>query len=685
MIIRRGVSSDLCVGVCGAGLSGAARLLSFVIAGWFYAAIAVAQQPGPDRANDLKQLSLEQLSQIEVTSLTKEAVSAFRSATAISVLTSEQIRESGVRTIPDLLRLVPGVNVGQIDSNEWAIGIRGFQGKLSRSVLVLIDGRSVYTPLFAGVYWDMQGVMIEDIDRIEVIRGPGGTIWGSNAVNGVINIIRKSARNTRGMLVSAGGGNVNQGSLSWRQGGGKDGFSYRLYGTGFSRGPEYHSDNRNFDDWRRGQIGFRIDSQLSDRDELTIQGDFYGGEAGQKLQLSTFTPTANRAVEGDKLFYGQNILAAWRRVLRSGADVQVRTYYDRTDREELNYREVRNTFDADLIYHTPYERHDVTWGVGLRSSPSRFYERVPSVQFIPAEQTYNIFSGFLQDDIALLRDRLSLTIGSKFEYTTYSGFNIQPSARLAWTPNNEHTVWAAVTRAVRTASRIEDGFNFSFLSQPSLPLYLRLVGDGGFTPEQLVGYEFGYRRYIAKRGFLTVSLFHNRYNDLLSVDSAAPQVETTPPPTRLVLPLLFRNGIAANSNGGELAGVWDLKNWWRVRGSYSLVLVDAKRQPGSNDASTVNQLQGDTASHGIVIQSAFQLPRQVDIKLTYRYVSSIPNQQVPSYSTGDARVGWRPKTSWELEIVGQNLFQPWHLEYGGVPGPLVAIKRSIYAGITWRH
>ena len=322
-----------------------------------------AGQTGPSASdpNSLKQLSLEQLSQLEVTSVGKEAAPAFKTPAALSVLTSEQIHRSGARTLPDLLRLIPGVEVAQIDASQWAIGIRGFQGKLSRSVLVLIDGRSVYTPLFAGVYWDMQDAMLEDIDRIEVIRGPAGTIWGSNAVNGVINIITKSARDTRGTLAAAYGGSQG-GEVDWRYGAGGDRLSYRIYGKGFTRGPEEHADRANFDDWRRGQFGFRIDYQPDTHDELTVKGDIYDGEAGQRLQLSSFSPPAIVTAEGDRSFNGQNVLAVWRHILTSGADIRVQTYFDRTDRKELNYHEVRDTFDADFIYHATMKRHEITVG-----------------------------------------------------------------------------------------------------------------------------------------------------------------------------------------------------------------------------------------------------------------------------------------------------------------------------------
>jgi iron complex outermembrane receptor protein len=646
-----------------------------------WSVVSAAQSNLPE----LKQLSLEQLAQTEITSVTKEAVPAFETPAAIGVMTNAEIRRSGARNIPDLLRLIPGVEVGQIQSNEWAVGVRGFQGKLSRSVLVLLDGRSVYTPLFAGVYWEMQDVMIEDIDRIEIIRGPGGTIWGSNAVNGVINIITKNSRETRGALVSAGGGNWQQGFLNMRYGWGTDNLSYRVWGKAFVLGPQHHADDRDFDDWRRGQAGFRMDWQVSDRDALTIQGDGYAAEAGQSLRLNFYSPPSNPIVEGDKRFNGQNIMAHWRRVLSPSSDIQFRTYYDRTQREELNYEEVRHTIDVDFVHSLAWQRHGFTWGAGARVSPSTFTQKVPTVDFTPHDQTYNIFSAFLQDEMALVRDRLNLTVGTKLEHTTYSGFNYQPSARLAWTPNTQHTVWGAVTRAVRTASRIEDGFNFTALITPAVPLYVRLIGDGQFENEELMGYEAGYRNYISSRGFFSVALFHNRYDDLLSVDSRPTEVEATPAPPHQVIPLDLRNGIVAQSSGGEVSGLVDAGDNVRLRASYSYVHLDAKRKPGSNDASTVRQLEGDTPRHKVVLQGSINLPKEFELNLAYRYVSAVPNQLVGAYSTGDVRIGRRLGEHFELEAVVRNLLQPFHAEYGGLPRGLVPIRRSGFVALTWTH
>ena len=645
-------------------------IATYLLILWTKPIRADSQEPNlreDTRPRALKNLTLEELSKLEVTTVSKESTEAFRTPAAIYVLTHEDIVRSSASNIPDLLRLLPGVEVSQISSDKWAIGIRGFQGYLSRAVLVLIDGRSVYTTLFAGVYWEMQDTLIEDIDRIEVIRGPGGTIWGANAVNGVINIITKNAHETRGSLVTAMGGNVEQASLAARYGAGTENLAYRIWGKGFTRGPQYHPDGRNFDDWRRGQAGFRLDWSPSKRDSVTVSGGAYDMEAGSRVAISTYSPPALIDTEGNADFSGQNLVAVWRRSFQSGSDIEVRAYFDRTDRRDLNYREVRDTVDFDFIHHVPLGAHDIIWGGSIRVSPSHFFQTVPTVNFFPAKDTYAIYSGFAQDTISLVPNRVAVILGTKVEHNSFSGFEIQPSARVAWTPTRNQTFWAAITRAVRTPSQIEEGFNFSFLSLPSLPLYLRLIGDGHFSSEELVGYEFGYRRYLKKHGFLSVNGFYNRYDDLLSVESQPTIPETSPAPPHLVLPLYLRNGVAAQTTGVEIVSLWDMKSWWRLKPSYSYVHLNAERDATSNDASTVTQLEGDSPRHKVVIQSFLALPQAFDLDLTYRYVSAIPNQNVRSYSTGDVRLARKITPEFELSVVGQNLFQPHHREYGGLP------------------
>ena len=448
--------------------------------------IALLASPASSRAQDpqaglqtdgggaLTQMSLEQLGSVEVTTASKEPEQVWRTPAAIYVLTAEDIRRSGATSIPEALRSVPGVQVTRMSSDHWAIAIRGFAGQFSRSLLVLIDGRSVYTPLFAGVYWDVQDTLIEDIDRIEIIRGPGGTIWGANAVNGVINIITKRARNTHGVLASAGGGNVDQGTGAVRYGNGNGRtFDYRIYGKANTFAPEFHTDGRNFDDWRTQRAGFRMDWNDTSKNTLTVQGDIYHGDAGDKVTTATFVPPGQLKLEGNDQFSGGNVLARWRREFVGGSDIQLQAYYDRTDRHAPHYGEIRDTFDVDFLHHISLRtRQDILWGVGARVSPSDFIQTIPTLDFIPRHYTDNIYSGFLQDEIQIVRTKLSLTIGTKLEHNRYTGLEVEPTVRLLWTHSPRQSFWGAVTRAVRTPSRLDED--------------LQLTAFAGFFPRRTI-------------------------------------------------------------------------------------------------------------------------------------------------------------------------------------------------------
>ena len=372
-------------------------LASMYILAHFAAARGDTPQPISDQSNPtaLKELSLEELSQIEVTSPSKQPKPAFRSPVAIYVITGEDIRRSGVTSIPEALRLAPGVEVARVDANKWSIGIRGFGSRLSRSVLVLLDGRTVYTPLFAGTYWEVQDTLLEDIDRIEVIRGPGGTIWGPNAVNGVINIITKSSKDSRGTFASVGGGTDEQGFANFRYGGGDPNrLTYRIYGKAFDRGPERHSDHDNFDDWRGAQSGFRMDWSNGDRDAYTLQGDIYKQEDGERVALATYVPAFTGTVDGNAQLSGGNLLFKWRRTLGDGDDLQVQAYYDRTNRYEPNLGENRDTYDIDYLQRTKLGSHELSYGIGARASDGRFIEVASGLVFSPLHRLDYLFSGF---------------------------------------------------------------------------------------------------------------------------------------------------------------------------------------------------------------------------------------------------------------------------------------------------
>lgn len=639
----------------------------------------------------LKRLSLEELSQIEVTSPAKEPQPAFRVPMAIYVITSEDIRRSGATSIPEVLRLAPGVEVARIEGSKWSVGIRGFGSRLARSVLVLIDGRTVYTTFFAGTYWEVQDTLLEDIDRIEIIRGPGGTIWGPNAVNGVINIITRHTRYTRGVLGSISSGDTAQGILRARYGGGNGrNLNYRGYAKAFTRGPQYHDNRGNYDDWRGAQTGFRIDWDRSDRETFLFEGDLYQQEAGQRVSLVNYTPPFSRVVEQNADLSGGNLNLRWKRKLRGGSDLQVQTYYDRTNRFEANFGETRDTGDIDfLVSHPALRRHRISWGGGLRVSSGTARQMITGLTFDPATRVDYLLTAFAQDEIELLPDRLSVTIGTKLLRTNFAVFEAEPSVRLMWTPTRNQAYWAAYTRAVRTPSRAERDFylsGFIGTAPDGAPFFARFNANRDFRSEQLNGFEVGFRQLVRPDLYVDVAGFFNRYDDLFSQNLAgAPYLESSPGVPHLLLPAQFRNSLMGSTSGFEIAPEWRPWTWWRLQGAYSLLKVDVKAMKGSGEVGTPPLVEGSSPEHQVVIQSALEPTKSVEVDLTYRYVSGLRAIGIPAYSTGDARVAWRFRPGLEIALVGRNLFQPWHVEFANDPGPPVGIRRSAYLELTWRR
>ena len=643
------------------------------------------------KENPVKQLSLEQLGKVEVTSVSKTPEEIWNTPAAIFVLTQQDIQRSGVTTIPAALRLVPGVEVARISSNKWSIGIRGFGSRLSRDVLVLIDGRTVYTTLLAGTYWEVQNVLLEDIDRIEVIRGPGGTIWGPNAVNGVINIITKASKDTHGELVSVGGGTVDQGFFNARFGGGNGStFDYRMYALGFERGPEYHFDRMNYDSWRAVQGGFRMDFTKNDRDYFTVQGDIYDEGAGETVTATSYTPPYSQLIAGTARLSGGNILARWQHKQGEGKDFQVQAYYDRTNRHEPNFTDLRDTFDLDILDRFPLPgRQHITWGFGARFSRGTNPTVVSGLFFIPQSRTNELFTGFFQDEIELFPKRLSLSVGTKVLTTTYTGWQWQPSARLLWTPTQRQSLWGAYTHSVRTPSDAERAFyltGFIGIAPSGLPFFARFNANPEFGSEEVNGYEVGYRRLFAQQVYVDVAAFYNHYSGLFSEDLlGAPFVENTPPPTHLLLPAEFGNGLVGTTRGIEIAPEWRPTSFWRLRASYSFLQMRIKKSPGSLDIGSSTFIEGSNPRHQANIQSGFDIGKAFTLDLTYRYVSALGALTIPSYSTADVRFAWKLNQEFEASIVGQNLLQPRHYEFASDPGPSVGIKRSVYGQLTWRR
>jgi iron complex outermembrane recepter protein len=661
---------------------------------------ADAGDSGQNPSEDLKQLSLEQLGDLDVTSVSKDPQQVQKTPAAVFVITQEDIRRSGATSIPEVLRMAPGVEVARIDANHWSVAIRGFAGQFSKSLLVLVDGRSIYTPLFEGVYWDLPYVMLDDVERIEVIRGPGGTIWGANAVNGVINIITKNADSTHGTLATLGTGTVDQGTGAFHYGATTaNGLNYRFYGMGGIRGQEAHPDGDGFDHWRMGQMGFRTDWTIGGKNSFTVQGDIYRGESGESILIPSLSPPAETPEQGPDFVSGGNLLARWQRTTGDGSDVQIQGYFDRTNRQDFELGETRDTFDVDFVQHVRVRSdQELTWGLGARVSPSNFIQTVPGISFLPFQQTDSIYSGFGQYEIPIVPDKLTLTAGTKLEHNNFSGFDYQPSVRLLWSPTATQSFWAAVTRAVRTPSRLDEDVQFDIFDElytppPSgsgpppapIPVYFQIEGNPNLKAEQLIGYELGYRAQVNGRLYVDVASFYNSYNDLQGYGPAG-LTETVTPNVDLFFTLPYANVIQGHTIGGEVAPNWKITPWWQIRGSYSYLHMSLRDKAGFTDVGgLLSTYSGASPTSVGTFQSSFDLPKRFEFDATYRYSGELPEYGVAAYSTADARLGWDWGEGLDFSVVGQNLLQPSHVEFGGDAGPLVGIKRAVYAKITWNQ
>ncbi len=669
------------------------------------AAVFLAAPMGPAWATvgesfpDLTEMSLEALMDLQVTSVSKRAERLSDAAAAVFVITAEDIRRSGVTTIPDALRMVPGVQVGRIDANKWAITARGFNGRFANKLLVLMDGRSVYTPLFSGVYWDVQDTLLEDIDRIEVIRGPGATLWGANAVNGVINIITKSAQETRGGLMTGGIGTAERGFASGRYGAavGETG-AYRVYAKYFNRDGAVDQDGDDAaDGWEAVRAGFRADWQPATGTELTVQGDLYAGNAGTTTTVPALVPPYTTTTEDDSKISGGNLLGRWGRAVSPSSEITFQTYYDRTRREEPGLlEETRDTFDLDFQHAAKLtSRHRLVWGVGYRVTMDDT-EPGAMASADPDSRTDQLFSAFIQDDIVLEPDVLRLILGSKFEHNDYTGFEIQPTGRLVWTPRAGHTVWAAASRAVRTPSRGESDASFRLASIPpgteqnpgSLPVSVEVEGSDDFGAERVIALESGYRLNTGEHFSLDLAGFVNFYDNLRSSTLGTPTPVLDPLTPHIRQPVSLANDMDGKGYGLELAAGWRALDWWQLLAAYTYLHLDlqADNAAGEEEASF---FAGSTPKHQVSLRSQMDLPKDVELDLWLRYVDRLrwaSTPEVGDYLTLDMRLGWRPWDSLELSLVGQNLLDDHHLEAvsetdsGVVPSE---VERSVYAKLTW--
>ncbi len=625
------------------------------------AASAALTPSGTDSlpAGSLKKLSLEELMDVEVTSVSRHPERLSGTASAIQVITGEDIRRSGATTLPEALRLAPNLQVAQANSSQWAISARGFDNVLADKLLVLIDGRTVYTPQYAGVYWDVQVPPLETIDRIEVISGPGGTLWGANAVNGVINIITKSAKDTQGWSVEAGGGQGLRGAGEIRYGGTlSPNVTYRAYASGFAQGNTMLTNGKDaHDQWNMEQGGFRMDWDARGADRVTVQSDYTNGRPDPDGAIpSVFTE-------------GGNLLSRWTHTISDRSDFQLQAYYDR------QYRNLNNgvsddleTYDIDWQHRFPLTTsQEVTWGLGARFMNDRA-QNLPLFAFLPSRRMLHLYSAFLQDEVDLVPNHLRLTIGSKFENNDYTGFEVQPSIRLALTPTDGQTIWTAVSRAVRTPARLDRDFNL-FIT-PTIPL----IKGADFQSETVVAYEAGWRSQVAKTLSFSLSTFYNVYDDLRT---AAPG--TGPANT----PITFANGVGGHSDGAELSVEWQVNDRWRLRGGHTYFTKHLFVKAGNVDLNNASSESDDPANQSLV-QSSLDLPGGFEWDAVARYVDALPNPAVSRYFGLDLRFGWHVMPRLELSVTGQNLLDYGRVQFIPSSPSTRQIPRTIYAQVTWR-
>lgn len=637
-------------------------------------------------AKDLTATSLEDLMNVEVTSVSKKEQKLSQVAAAIFVITPEDIRRSGATNIPDLLRMVPGLDVAQINGSTWAISARGFNLQFADKLLVLIDGRAVYTPLYGGVNWDTQDVPLEDIERIEVIRGPGGTVWGSNAVNGVINIITKKASDTQGYLVTGGGGTQAQGFGTLQYGGEiKEKTSYRIFTT-------YQNNNHypdlagqdGDDDWHLLHGGFRADSAVSPKDTLTTQGDIYTGEGGSTIVHSILTPPENINVQRLDNLSGGNILGRWNHVFSDRCDTTLQFYFDKYTRNGPESNETRNTVDVDFQNHVVLgKRNDLIWGAGYRYTADQTAGTIDQA-FVPAHFAGELFNLFVQDQIALKPNRVALYVGTKLENSYFTSYDLQPSLHLAWTPNDRRTIWAAISRATRTPTRFDTGLNAAQQALPG-PALVVFQGNPDFKSEHVTAYEAGYRARATEHLSADLTAFFNTYTGLETTETMSPYFDSNSVPPVEIIPSIFDNKMHGNTEGVEIFANWRIAKRWTLNPGYSFLEMHLHTDANSTDSDSASDVQGANPVQQAQLRSRVELPRRMSWDVNGYFVGRLPAPMVASYTRLDTQLTWRFGERAAVSVVGQNLLRDHHLEFNDELQSVntTQLKRSAYVKLTW--
>jgi iron complex outermembrane receptor protein len=638
---------------------------------------------------------------MEVTTVTRHESTVGESAAAVHVITSEDIRRSGATVVPELFRMVPGMSVARIDNNKWVVGVRGFNDRFYGKLLVQIDGRTLYNPTNAGVYWDAVDYPLEDIERIEVVRGPGASVWGANAVNGIVNIITKTANKTQDGSFSGGSGTQERGFGSFRYGSqsGKGTF-YRGYIKGFNRHRQFSISGDPHDGWRGGSGGFRIDAYRGNGDMLTIQGDLLRSNADREDLRPQSDPPYSFTNTETETTRNMNLLARWTDDIDPDSTWTIQVYWDGLRRRVKNL-EVDfhwDTYDVDLQHRRTFgTRQKVVYGASYRLVESFLSDSGRDNGFFLSwdrnRRRDQTFGGFVQHELSLAGDRVSLIVGTKLERNDFTGWEVQPTTRVLWHPYRSHAVWAAVSRAIRTPNLTEDGaFNRLLPYSTTPPTFPRLSANPDLAAEKARTFELGYRAQPTPRFSVDAAAFHSRYNDLVA--SQTGMAEPGPRGTR-TLPLLKVNGLDAKTYGIDVASAFNITESWRIRGTYSFLKMNLQRHAGIGPSAEA--AEGQSPQHQVYAGSSWNLPHNLELDLTGRFVDRLEgfnpsnaqgvSNTIDAYASLDLRVAWLPTSKVSLEILGQNLLNSRQAEFGTSPAvrsPLVEIQRSAFAKLSMR-
>jgi iron complex outermembrane receptor protein len=637
---------------------------------------------------DLTQLSPEQLSKIEVTSVSKKEQKLSDTAGAVFVITRQDISNSPATSIPELLRMVPGLEVAQINEYQWAVSARGFAEQYANKMLVLVDGRSLFDPLFSGVVWREQTIPLEDIERIEIIRGPGATVWGTNAVNGVINIITRETKDTPGTVVSAGVGDEER-SQGFVQYGGKlnDTTHYRIYSRYSDDGPGVTTASQPaHDSFRSTSGGFRLDTQTSKNDRLMFEGMAFGNSSGLDDTAFSYVAPFSSRVAASLTSSGQNILGSWTHKYLTGAETNVLVSVAHDHEFELGRVDVAENAMTVAVQHefTVGSRHSFVSGVEYDFRSAALVAASSTISLAQADSKLSIGGGFLQDEILFANGTVRLTGGLRAEHNSLSGTDFQPSVRLLWKATSRQSVWISYGLANRGAAPSDTGLtaNLNASSGPAGTQVQRYEGNPEIKPEKLNAFELGYRIQPGKALWFDVATFYNKYSDLVGIAPAQPFFENGPPP-RLVIPLVVQNNVDGETFGAELSARWVPRPWMRLALSYSLLEMDLRDQAPAL-APTASVLEGQAPHHQVYTSVSSDLTKKLRLDSDLSFRDRLRFGNVAGYTVLDSKLTWHPQRI-DFSLGGKNLLNKEHLEFvSSQDGFSTVLGRTVYGKATWR-